>query len=269
MRATLLLCVFFAGAAQAQSVQQDIPYGPDPRQQLDLYQPAGPAPHKLVVFFHGGGWHGGDKRGASPIAAPLQAAGYAVATVDFRLIPQTDLAGEMTDAAAAVAFLQAHAAQYGLDFRHIAIAGHSSGATMAALLGTDQTYLKNAGVDLRSLAVVMPLDGVFDLKSNVTDFPNEKRSEVFGQDPAIWAKFSPVDQIGRMQVQPLFCVVHGTGTPRFVEQAAIWDKAVAAHHLNMIEAVAPGLKHGQVAKLFADPSEPIESTVLKCLRTAL
>ena len=37
-------------------------YGPDPRQKLDVYRPAGPAGKlPVLVFSYGGAWHSGER----------------------------------------------------------------------------------------------------------------------------------------------------------------------------------------------------------------
>jgi acetyl esterase/lipase len=52
---------------------------------LDLYVPAGNGPFPLIVWIHGGGWHGGDKdsSGAS-LALQFIARGFALASLDYR-----------------------------------------------------------------------------------------------------------------------------------------------------------------------------------------
>ena len=54
--------------------------------KLDLYRPSAmpSAPMPLVIWVHGGGWRNGTK--ANCPAAWLAAQGYAVASLDFRLL---------------------------------------------------------------------------------------------------------------------------------------------------------------------------------------
>jgi acetyl esterase/lipase len=272
-RAAALWLLAFGAHAKAQparqDVQRDIAYGADPAQRLDLYQASGPGPHRLAVWVHGGGWVAGDKRGAARLAGPLREAGYTVATVDYRLVPQTDLGGAMTDLAQATAFLLNHAAQFQINPAHFAVMGHSSGAHMAALLGTDQSYLRAAGVDPAKLAVVITLDGVYDIRANVTHYPTAQRREVFGTDPALWSKYSPIDHLAGMTAHPEFCVLHEDTQPRFIEQAALFEAALRAHGEHFQTAIAPGLKHGQLVGEFGDPAEPMAGFVEGCLQAAL
>jgi arylformamidase len=258
-----------ATAAPPPGRQNDIPYGSDPEQVLDLYTPATPGPHKLVLFLHGGGWVKGAKGVGRKIAIPLTAAGYALASANYRLVPETDVAGAVSDAAQAVGFLLSHAAQFGLDPNRFAIMGHSSGAHMAALLGTDQSYLKRAGVDPAKLAAVITLDGVFDVKANLTHFPSETRQEVFGTDPKRWDYYSPVARMTGMQSHPEFCVVHEDTNPRFIEQEGLYEDALRQHGEHLTTETAHGLSHAQLVQEFDNPAAPMAAFVLGCLKQNL
>jgi acetyl esterase/lipase len=145
-------------------VADDVAYADiSPAQRLDVYVPSGPAPHPLVVFIHGGAWMTGDKRaeyaaGTIPI---LLDAGYAVASINYRLSTEAIFPAQLLDAKAAIRWLRAHADDYGLDPTRFAAAGESAGAHLAALLGTstgeaslDDPALGNAEVSSAVQAVV-------------------------------------------------------------------------------------------------------------------
>ena len=269
LRALVWAILLLAAApAWAQPVDRDVPYGTDPLQRLDLFHPASPAPARLVLFIHGGGWVGGRKAGGSLIAQPLVAQGYAVASIAYRLFPQTSAAGEVQDAAEAVAYLLRNAQRFNIDPGGFAVIGHSSGAHMAALLGTDANYLRRAGVDPAKLRAVVTLDGVFDLKANITHYPNRREEAVFGNDPAGWPRVSPVDLIGGMTIHPRFCLVHEDRVPRFIEQESLFEAALKKHGETVQAVVAPGLSHVQLVKEFGDPAQPMAAFTLGCLATA-
>jgi acetyl esterase/lipase len=243
----------------------EIAYGPDPAQMLDLYRAGGPGPHRLVLFVHGGGWVAGNQHpGGRRLAATLNRAGYTLASVGYRLVPHTDVAGSVSDVARAAAFLLRDAASYGIDPAHFALMGHSSGAHLVALLGTDQSYLRNAGVDPAKLETVITLDGVFDVPANITHYPTETRKEVFGADPAVWTRYSPVSHLDGMQSHPEFCLMHEDTNPRFVEQEQLFETALRQHGEKVEAATAPGLKHAELMKLF-DSNEPMAMFTLNCL----
>ncbi|MEO6784555.1 MAG: alpha/beta hydrolase, partial [Chthoniobacteraceae bacterium] len=70
---------------ETQRVFKDIAYveGGHEQQRLDLYLPANPGPHPLIVYVHGGAWRGGSKKDM-PLGK-LIARGFAVASVGYRL----------------------------------------------------------------------------------------------------------------------------------------------------------------------------------------
>ncbi|WP_426574926.1 alpha/beta hydrolase [Aquihabitans sp. McL0605] len=124
---------------------------------LDYYRPVrapgcGPAP--IVVYVHGGGFRIGDKARKMPDKVKLfNDEGWVFASVDYRLSPQPPWAapGEVRyptqeqDAAAAVAWLHDHTSAFGGDPSRISLIGHSSGAFIVSLLGTDTSFLEQAG----------------------------------------------------------------------------------------------------------------------------
>ncbi|PAW66311.1 MAG: hypothetical protein B9S34_08475 [Opitutia bacterium Tous-C1TDCM] len=108
-------------------------------EKLDLYlpaaAPAGGKPAPALVWIHGGGWTGGTKNEnrAKEIGTTLAAAGYVVASIDYRLgagaWPQN-----LRDCKNAVRFLRAHAAKYGIDPQRIAVGGGSAGGHLALMV---------------------------------------------------------------------------------------------------------------------------------------
>ncbi|MCX6921539.1 MAG: alpha/beta hydrolase [Verrucomicrobia bacterium] len=104
--------------------------------KLDLYLPENPSskPLPVVMWVHGGGWKGGSK--SSCPGTWLVAQGYAVASVEHRFIPDYAWPAQIEDCHAAVRWLRANAAKYGMDGKHIAAWGGSSGGHLVALMGT-------------------------------------------------------------------------------------------------------------------------------------
>jgi len=171
-------------------------YGPDKLQKLDLIAPAGGKRPPLVLFVHGGGWSIGDKRNAAGSkAAHFTAAEYAFAIVNYRLVPQATVEQQAADIAAAVAFLRTHAAKSNYDPDRIILMGHSAGAHLAALVGTDPYYLAAARVPLGAVKGVILLDGAgYDIARKAADPQNSLSSmyhAAFGTDPARQARLSP------------------------------------------------------------------------------
>ncbi len=140
---TLMLCPLASRAAQPPETLKDLVYGQADGHdlKLDLYRPVlpatvAPSPCPVVVFLHGGGWRVGSKKEASQIVDAVTGAGYALASVDYRLSGEAIFPAQLQDCKTAVRWLRANAGKYGLDPKRIGALGFSAGGHLAALLGT-------------------------------------------------------------------------------------------------------------------------------------
>jgi acetyl esterase/lipase len=104
--------------------------------QLELVVPAGAGPWPLVVWVHGGGWSGGSRLPIPSSATRLLPRGYAVASIDYRLSGQAIWPAQIQDCKAAIRYLRANAATYGLDPDRIGVMGSSAGGHLVAALAT-------------------------------------------------------------------------------------------------------------------------------------
>ncbi len=185
----LVLCIAMAGLAQQRSLNfpigTNVPteYDPLPERQveladakvladitystvpgfrplrLDLYQSRGKTtPRPLVVFAHGGGWTIGQKRGTADftdfpgVLAGLAKRGYVVASLEYRLSSEAPFPAAVQDVKAAIRFLRANAARYGINPNQVAVWGSSAGSHLtgmaafscgvAALEPEDKTHSK-------------------------------------------------------------------------------------------------------------------------------
>ena len=104
--------------------------------QADVFRPAGPGPHPVVLWIHGGALVFGD-RGMLPKEQRERylRAGLAVVSIDYRLAPETKLVGILEDLDAAHAWLQREGPSLGLDPSRFAVIGHSAGGYLALMAG--------------------------------------------------------------------------------------------------------------------------------------
>ena len=171
-------------------------YGADPKQRLDLVKPIGTSRAPVLLFIHGGGWSIGDKAHAAGNKARwANSNGWAFASANYQLVPQATVEQQAADVASAIAWLRAHAAKEGLDPDRIVLMGHSAGAHLAALVGTDPQFLKAAKVPLRAIQGVVLLDGAgYDVAAQANAPRNLVRpmyDAAFGTDPKRQAALSP------------------------------------------------------------------------------
>jgi len=135
-----------AGAPQGVRVIRDIRYRIAPSANgelelmLDLYIPEGEpeggpgVAWPVVVWVHGGGWMEGTRNRFG--LRWLLRRGYAMASVEYRFSHDAPHPAQIQDVKAAVRWLRAHAAEYGIDANRIGAAGSSAGGHLVALLGT-------------------------------------------------------------------------------------------------------------------------------------
>ncbi|MEW6251890.1 MAG: alpha/beta hydrolase fold domain-containing protein [Planctomycetota bacterium] len=129
------IALLWTSLALAQPTEPNLPYGPHARQKLDLYLPAGAGPFPLVVWIHGGAWLAGDKYPCGK-AGILLDAGFAVASVNYRLSQDATFPAQIHDCKGAIRWLRAHAAQYRIDPSRVGSWGSSAGGHLSALVGT-------------------------------------------------------------------------------------------------------------------------------------
>ena len=171
-------------------------YGSDPKQRLDLVKPAGVAKAPVLMFVHGGGWSIGDKAHAAPEKARwANGKGWAFASANYRLVPQATVEQQAADIASAIAWLRANVAKEGLDPDRIVLMGHSAGAHLVALVGTDPRYLQAAGVPMGAVKGIVLLDGAgYDVPTQAsaeTNLVKPMYEAAFSNDPKRQAELSP------------------------------------------------------------------------------
>ncbi len=118
----------------------------DKSHSLDLYVPKRRSGKKppLIVWIHGGGWREGDKQD-TPGLDIAREGGFAVASINYRLVPDT-FPAQIDDCKQAIEWLGKHGDKYGYNDKKIGVWGISAGGHLAALIGTS-TKLAQAVVD--------------------------------------------------------------------------------------------------------------------------
>ena len=204
--------VLNAVAGKNHQGQQDVAYGQDPRQRLDVYQPLATnrrATPPVVVFFYGGSWSKGERGEYRFVGEALASGGAIVVIPDYRLSPGVRYPEFVRDSAAAVKWAFDHAAELGGSPDNVVVMGHSAGGYNAAMVALDRRWLDGAGLaPQRKLAGWIGLAGPYDF------LPIEDRQT---QVAFRWPQTAP-------DSQP---IAHVTGTaPRTLLLAAITDSQV-------------------------------------------
>lgn len=103
---------------------------------MDVYLPDDELTDRpAVLLIHGGGWSMFSKQAYIKQGRRLAGAGYVAAAINYRLTPDGVYPRAMQDSACALATLRAHAEEWGLDPRRVAVMGYSAGGHLASVLG--------------------------------------------------------------------------------------------------------------------------------------
>lgn len=115
--------------SQLEPTHTNVRYGPHERNVLDLYLAESDTPTPLVLYIHGGGFRGGDKRSLNRgQGRSYLDSGYSIAAINYRLTDTAPAPAAYLDCARALQFLRHHAEKWNLDPRRVASTGGSAGA---------------------------------------------------------------------------------------------------------------------------------------------
>ena len=183
-------------------ITADIAYGSDPREKLDVYQPAQAAGH-VLVYIPGGGFVGGDKNADGVFYVNLgnYFASHGILTIvaNYRLAPAHPWPAGAQDVAGAVAWARANAKSFGGDPARIVLFGQSAGSTHSASFLFDPTF-HPAGHPGVAAGILM--SGPYSFQGELR--PNLKA--YFGDDQSRYAERSPLTHVGKSSTPLLLSV---------------------------------------------------------------
>lgn len=190
--------------------------------KTDVYTPQGAANAPVVVFFYGGRWSDGSKDLYEFVGGALAKQGFVAVVPDYRLYPKVKFPAFVQDAASAVRWARDNAARYGGDANRLFVMGHSSGAYNAAMLATDEQYLKAVGGSRRWLKGMIGLAGPYDF----LPFTDADIIDMFAP-PENYAATQPINFVDGQNVPML--LMHGEDdTSVFIRNSRNLAKKIAA-----------------------------------------
>ena len=169
------------GGSGTEEIAEGVAFGTH-GQRLNIWKPSDAgADEKLpvLIFWYGGGWADGSRQDYAFAARAFARAGFLVVLPDYRKVPKIRFPAFVEDGADAVAWTRDHIAEYGGDPDRIALAGHSAGAHIAALVALDKSRLNAVNVDPDVVKAVVGLSGPYDFYP----FTAQRAIEAMGQYP--------------------------------------------------------------------------------------
>ncbi len=272
---------FLCNGAIAQKLTSDIPYVENghKRHVLDIYAPEDSAGKSLPVMFwiHGGGWQVGSKSDVALKPKVLTERGFVFVSTNYRLLPEVKMNELTGDVAKSLGWVYRNIAKYGGDPKRIFVGGHSAGAQLAALICTDDRYLKKEGVSFDVLKGCVPVDGdTYDIPKIIMTAEHRQtlyggkmytfgHRQKFGNDPEKHVDFSAVTHVAKDKGIPPFLILYFPGNPDTRAQARRLESELKAAK---IKAKAYGKRdsnHNRLNNDLGTPDDPATQELYKFL----
>lgn len=241
--------------ASSPNITKNIAYGMSPDEKLDVYQPATPGPHPVLIWVHGGSWNSGSKELYAPVAQKALPHDVVVVIPGYTLYrdtggaaPETPVGFQQARQIADVfAWTRKTISQFGGDPNRIVWGGHSAGAQLTGLVTLDPQYLAALGHSVQELCGWYGIAGPYDLDAQMAFQKKVKQNEgqllldVFGGE-GNFARASPASFV-RADLPPIL-LIHGDADDTVpLATSENFHKALNAAGANVELKVYPGAGH--------------------------
>jgi len=281
----LLAALFSLSPLHAQTMKSDLAYVPNghARHVLDVYAPEGAKNLPVVFWIHGGGWQSGDKTSVKTKPAWFNERGFVFVSINHRLLPEVSMEALTGDVAKAFGWVRKNVAEYGGDPDRILVGGHSSGAQLAALICTDDRYLRAEGASFDCLIGCLPVDGdTYDIPAIIEVAETRRRvhhqaqatfghREKFGNDPAKHLDFSAVTHVAKDKAIPPFLILFNAAHPDNSAQAVRFGAVLKEAGIPVTLYAGKDTDHSKINNDLGLPEDPatveLEKFVAGILKT--
>lgn len=224
----------------------------------------------VMIWVHGGGWRSGDKTNQLEYKIPYFInENWIFVSVKYRLSPYDipDLPEDLNpnrikypvhsqDVAAAVAWVHNNIEKYGGDPNQISLMGHSAGANIVSTIGTNETFLKEHGLNLSMLQHIISLDtAAYDIRERC-ETGAMLYLNAFGTNPSEWDNASPLNNIKINETLPSFFVVV-QGTERRINQSIKFIEKVNQTGAKNQLVITSEYDHSEVNQAIGHPDDEI------------
>lgn len=280
MKTALLLSLLPAlASAQIPPTAANVSYAEPAheRQVLDVYSPKDAKDLPVMFWIHGGGWQAGDKSDVQLKPQVFTERGFIFVSTNYRLLPEVDMGTIMRDIAKSLGWVHRNIAARGGDPRRIFVGGHSAGAQLAALICTDDRYLKAEGVPFAVLRGCVPVDGdTYDIPAMIETAETRQRAHgmpmpkfghrvKFGNDPEKHVDFSAVTHVAKDKGIPPFLILHVADHPDVSIQARRLGAVLQAAGIPVRMFGAKETNHNKLNENLGRPADPATEALYQFL----
>lgn len=232
-------------------------YGPA---RLDIYAPDGASGLPVVFWVHGGGWRIGNRRHVDRKPEFFTGLGYVFVSIDYRLLPEADVATQAGDVETAFAWVRANIRAHGGDPGRIVAMGHSAGCHLVALTG-----LRGGLKGVRGLI----LDDVeaYDLEYMAA---NGRLRHVYREafaDRDQWKALSPITYAGLPGQPPVLIAWSRVRGHEAAAQRLAERLRGSGTDVGLFDGSA--YSHGEINRLICVPDEPVSQAFAAFLAACL
>jgi arylformamidase len=236
-----------------------VPYGASEPERLDIFPAPTSGLSPIFVFIHGGYWRLLDSADSCFMAEHLTRTGACVVAVNYALAPSVTLAEITRQCRGAVAWVHAHAREFGGDPARIHVCGSSAGGHLTAMMlvpGWETDF----GVPSNLVAGATLLSGLYDLEPVRLGHPNEW----LNLSKADVAELSPLLHLPERAI-PLVVSYAPSETDEFKRQSETYMAAAVARGCPTRFVAMPSASHYDIVFGLAKRESPLANAVLETM----
>jgi arylformamidase len=248
-------------AAKSQAVRSslkswlDVPYGPSPREILDIY-PAANAGGPVFVYYHGGYWRGGSKEDNCSFAPTFVKRGINVVIVEYDLCPKVTVTEIVREARASLVWIYNNIERYNGDPSKLYISGHSAGGQLGAMILAYDWQRGGLPRELINGAVLT--SGVYDLEMVMHIGVNDE----IRMTPELVKENSPFLH-PPLPICPMIVGVGGGEPEGWQRMSEEFFQLCKECGLDCQYLVVPGANHFTLPEHLSDPDSPLTKSIFK------